>query len=321
MFGLFLLPPLLLAAPLLYTAHVQADRLVRPRRTAAPHTPARLGIPHWEEVSFTTADGLTLRGWFVPPRPGTNGAAVVCAHGTAGHRGHLLAHAAALHGEGYGVLLFDLRAHGESGGRVSGVGLHEHRDVLAALEYLRSRPDVDARRVALLGHSMGGAAVLRAAARTPHARAVVSISSAASLAPNVASGVRAFTRLPAFPLAPLIVWVAERRVRGRMRDMRPADDARLLRGRPLLLIHGDGDRVVGIGNGRRLRDAHGSARLLEIAGAGHLGVIGPRHLAAYRQELLGFLGQHLRPDGPGPAAPPQRRDAELPRTEPEAAHL
>ncbi|MBB5234775.1 alpha/beta hydrolase [Deinococcus budaensis] len=292
MSGLFLLP--LLAAPLLFAAHIQADRLVRPRRTAAPHTPARLGIAHWEDVSFTTGDGLTLRGWFVPPRPDSGGAAVVCAHGTAGHRGHLLAHAAALHAEGYGALLFDLRAHGESDGSVSGVGLHEHRDVLAALEYVRSRPDVDARRVALLGHSMGGAAVLRAAARTPHARAVVSIASAASLAENVASGVRAFTHLPAFPLAPLVVWVAERRTRGRMRDMRPVADAARLRDQPLLLIHGDADRVVGIENGRRLREAHGSAQLLEIAGAGHLGVIGPRHLARYHGAMLGFLRLHLR---------------------------
>ncbi|WP_216322194.1 alpha/beta hydrolase [Deinococcus aestuarii] len=295
------LSPLLLAAPLLLTAHVQADRLVRPRRTRAVHTPDHLGVTSWEDVAFTTADGVTLRGWFVPPAPGADGASVVCVHGTGGHRGHLLLHAAALHREGYGVLLFDLRAHGESGGRVSGLGLHELHDVLAALDHVRARPDVDPGRVALLGHSMGGAAVLRAAARTPHARAVVSIASAAGLAENVVSGVRAFTRLPVPALAPLIVWVAERRTRGRMRDMRPVKDVARLRDQPLLLIHGDADRVVGVENGRRLRDAHGSARLLEIPGAGHLGVIGPRHLTRYRAELLGFLREHLRP---GTAPPP-----------------
>ncbi|WP_102124730.1 alpha/beta hydrolase [Deinococcus planocerae] len=301
MFGLIIVSPLLLAAPLLLTAHVQADRLVRPRRTHAAHSPDHLGVTSWEDVSFTTADGVPLRGWFVPPASGADGATVVCAHGTGGHRGHLLLHAAALHREGYGVLLFDLRAHGESGGRVSGLGLHEERDVLAALEHVRTRPDVDPGRVALLGHSMGGAAVLRAAARTPHARAVVSVASAASLASNVASGVRAFTRLPVPALAPLIVWVAERRVGARMRDMRPVDDVARLQDRPLLLIHGDADRVVGIENGRRLREAHGSARLLEIPGAGHLGVIGPRHLARYRAELLGFLHLHLRSEMTGGA--------------------
>lgn len=110
----------------------------------------------------------------------------------------------------------------------------------------------------------------------------------------MASGVRAFTRVPVPALAPLIVWVAERRVGARMRDMRPVDDAARLRDRPLLLIHGDADRVVGTEKGRRLREAHGGARRLEIPGAGHLGVIGPRHLARYRGELLDFLREHLR---------------------------
>lgn len=301
--GLLLAPLPILAGALAYVAHTQAERLVRPPRTQPPHLPSRVGIGHWEDVQFTTADGLTLRGWFVPPaEPG--GSAVVLTHGTGGHRGHLLLLAGALHAHGHGLLLFDLRQHGRSDGEVSSFGIHEVQDVLAALAYLRTRPEVDGARLGLLGHSMGGAASLRAAVRDEQVRAVVSISSAASLAENVAEGVRALTRLPAFPLAPLTVWMAERRAGGRASEMRPIDAVIRLRDRPMLLIHGDADRLVRIANGRRLQQAAGpETRLIEIAGAGHRTVIGPRHVPAYRDEVLAFLERHLRP------APSHLRDA------------
>jgi uncharacterized protein len=51
-----------------------------PRLPVRCPTPADVGL-HYEEVSFPTADGLTLRGWFIP---GQNGAAILFARGGAG---------------------------------------------------------------------------------------------------------------------------------------------------------------------------------------------------------------------------------------------
>jgi hypothetical protein len=67
---------------------------------------ARLGAPH-ENVSFTTSDGLKLKGWSVPSR---NGAAVIAFPGRKGPQKQ----ARMLVRHGYGVLLFDRRGEGES---------------------------------------------------------------------------------------------------------------------------------------------------------------------------------------------------------------
>jgi hypothetical protein len=121
----------------------------------------------YENVSFTTSDGLRLRGWYVPSR---NGAAVIAFPGRRGPQ----AHARMLARHGYGVLLFDRRGEGASEGDGNMFGWGGDRDILAAVEYLQSRPDVDPGRVGGIGLSVGGELMLQAAAETPGLAAVVS---------------------------------------------------------------------------------------------------------------------------------------------------
>jgi uncharacterized protein len=127
---------------------------------------ANLGAPH-EDVSFTTADGLELRGWYVPSR---NGAAVIAFPGRSGPQPH----ARMLARHGYGVLLFDRRGEGESEGDPNAFGWGGEADVKAAIEFLRGRPDVDRGRIGGLGLSVGGELMLQTAAETRALAAVVS---------------------------------------------------------------------------------------------------------------------------------------------------
>ena len=132
-------------------------------------TPADHGLLY-EEVVIPTADGLELRGWYVP---GSNRAAVIALHGMASNRLMMLEPAAVLARHGYGVLLLDLRAHGESEGDLYPFGGPEAEDVRAAAEFLTQRADVDPGRIGLLGFSLGAQTGLLGAARTPAIRAVV----------------------------------------------------------------------------------------------------------------------------------------------------
>ena len=121
----------------------------------------------YEDVAFTTSDGLRLEGWYVPSK---NGATVIVFPGRKGPQ----APARILVRHGYGVLLFDRRGEGESEGDPNALGWAGTRDLKAAISYLQARPDVDDRRIGGLGLSVGGELLLQAAAETDELKAVVS---------------------------------------------------------------------------------------------------------------------------------------------------
>jgi hypothetical protein len=75
---------------------------------------------------------------------------------------------------GYGVLLFDRRGEGESDGKSNLLGWGGDKDILAAIQFLESRPDVDPGRIGGIGLSVGGELMLQAAAETDGLAAVVS---------------------------------------------------------------------------------------------------------------------------------------------------
>jgi uncharacterized protein len=133
-------------------------------RTKVPA--ANLGADY-EQVAFTTKDGLKLKGWYVPSR---NGAAVVAFPGRRGPQKQ----ARVLVRHGYGVLLFDRRGEGESDGDPNAFGWAMDRDLKAAAAFLQRRPDVEANKIGGIGLSVGGEMLLQAAAESKVFRAVVS---------------------------------------------------------------------------------------------------------------------------------------------------
>lgn len=161
----------LLAATLLvaYVALplIHADSVAHPARVPlCCTTPSDAGF-EYEDVSFQAADGTLLRGWYLPSQ---NGAAVAIAHGAGGNRVGHLAQGAALARHGYGVLLFDLRAHGESEGDTATFG---GADLAAAARYLATRNDVDPGKIGAWGFSLGGLVAIQATAETDLIAAVV----------------------------------------------------------------------------------------------------------------------------------------------------
>ena len=136
------------------------------------HT-ARAGVPVAklgatpENVSFTTSDGLSLKGWFVPS---WNGATVIAFPGRSGPQKH----ARMLIKHGYGVLLFDRRGEGASEGDPNIFGWVGDRDLHAAVAFLRNRSDVDPERIGGIGFSVGGEMLIHAAAHSDAFKAIVS---------------------------------------------------------------------------------------------------------------------------------------------------
>jgi uncharacterized protein len=140
-----------------------------PRASLGDDNPGTLGL-EYTDVSFRTPDGARLAGWYLPS---DNRAAVIVLHGASSTRSAVLGQAAVLARHGYGVLLFDARGAGRSGGRAMNFGWYGEGDVAAALEWLEHRPDVDPGRIGAFGASMGGEVAIGALGADNRLRAVV----------------------------------------------------------------------------------------------------------------------------------------------------
>jgi fermentation-respiration switch protein FrsA (DUF1100 family) len=122
-------------------------------------------LPAGEDVAFDTADGLRLRGWFVPAATGKSQATVLVLNGNAGNRAARAPLAAELSRAGLSVLLLDYRGYGGNPGSPSERGLLA--DARAARAYLATRGDVDPARLVYFGESLGAAVAVQLAAERP----------------------------------------------------------------------------------------------------------------------------------------------------------
>jgi dipeptidyl aminopeptidase/acylaminoacyl peptidase len=255
------------------------------------------------DVRLVAADGLVLRGWYVPSR---NGAAVVMAHGLSQTRADLLPEARILKAAGYGVLLFDLRAHGESEGATSTWGDKERLDVRAALDFVRAQPDVDPERVGALGFSIGSAAVAEVAAKDPGVRAVVLLSPFNTLWLAAAYDFRRFGFVSqSGALMPF--WR-----RGiAIEEVRTIDAVEHIRPRPLLIVMGTEE------SGQPLADelfakVREYAQTWRIQGAGH-GNFAATEPVEYPRRLRAFLDAALLTPK-APEVPQAHQAPEAPET-------
>ena len=138
----------------------------RPSGTELEDSPADYGV-EFEEVEFKSRCGdVLLDGWYLTGQVGAP--VVVFVHGVGVTRTAcgMTRIAADLVGRGFGVLMFDLRGHGLSGGKRLSGGWHERMDVLGAYDYLHAR-GVSSEKIGLMGLSMGAGAAALAAAEEP----------------------------------------------------------------------------------------------------------------------------------------------------------
>ncbi|PZG40885.1 alpha/beta hydrolase, partial [Spongiactinospora gelatinilytica] len=160
-------------------------------RSPILYSPGDQGLAY-EDVTFPSADGVPLEGWFIPA-PGSN-KLVIANHPIGFNRSGMPAHLEpwrwqwessgnALeinfipdyripHEAGFNVLAYDLRSHGHSGegnGGVTSGGIYEARDVIGSLKYARDRRDTRDMAVGLFSRCLGAIATFAAMARAPEA--------------------------------------------------------------------------------------------------------------------------------------------------------
>ncbi|MGI9146865.1 MAG: alpha/beta hydrolase [Chloroflexota bacterium] len=269
----------------------RANQQLHPKRTTGGSYDLSAELASSEAVAFTSSDGIPLAGTFVAPR---NGAVVVLAHGLAADRVQLLGEAQLLVEHGYGILLFDERAHGASGGSLSTWGYLESGDVERAVDFIGQRTQLSVGQIGLLGFSIGGTAVVRAAIGDPRIGAVIVEADFGSVADEFRYMFQRYGPLSQLPA----LWA----IQASGLDLAALEPDRMLRSlhpRPLLLVYGSHDSSVPATEALRMaRSAGPLSSLLMIDTAEHGGFIRTA-TAQYSERLISFLDTSLLRRGSG----------------------
>lgn len=246
-----------------------ARRAIR-RGLAAPRIPERadpgsLGLS-FRTVEFPTANGRTLRGWFMPAAV-DNASAVAVLHGWGGNAETMLPLAGPLHRAGHAVLLFDARCHGMSDADDFASLPRFAEDLGHALDWLRGQPGIDLQRIAAIGHSVGAGAALLVASRSAALAAVVSIAAFAHPDAMMRRWL-AWRRIPYRPVGWAILEYVQHVIGTRFERIAPVNTIRSVRC-PVLLAHGTEDTTVPVDEARQIyaNRSHDRVELLLMQGS------------------------------------------------------
>jgi pimeloyl-ACP methyl ester carboxylesterase len=154
-------------------------RMTHPARTQLYGSPRDFQVilqkPMWFDEKWKNLDSTQSAGWFLSR--GKPGPAIILSHGYGSNRSELLTLAFELWKAGYHVLLYDMRGHGESTVKWSGLGTYEKDDLLSAIKFLKNKKteageDLVDGRVGLFGVDMGGYISLVASSQDSAVKAV-----------------------------------------------------------------------------------------------------------------------------------------------------
>lgn len=160
-------------------AFYMIHRLAHPPATQLYGSPRDFQIimqkPMWYEEKWNNSDSTQSVGWFLSRDKAAP--AIILSHGYGSNRSELLTLSFELWKAGYHVLVYDLRGHGESPVKWSGLGTYEKDDLLSAIKFLKERKSESGQllldgRVGLYGVDLGGYVSLVASAQDPMVKAV-----------------------------------------------------------------------------------------------------------------------------------------------------
>ena len=203
----------------------QRSLMYHPDTTRTP--PAEAGLPQAQELILDTTDGEKIVVWHIPPRDGKP--VVLYFHGNGGSLAMRANRFRKLTADGVGLLGLSYRGYGGSTGSPSEAGLIA--DAMAVYVFAATR--YPSARIAVWGESLGTGVAVALAAQYPVAR--VLLESPYTSTADIAAAV--------YPFVP---------VRWLMKDQFRSDERAGKISAPVMVLHGENDRVVPIEFGERL---------------------------------------------------------------------
>jgi alpha-beta hydrolase superfamily lysophospholipase len=246
-----------------------------------------------EDFTVRARDGIELRGWKIRP-PAPNGDWVLVYHGLSDNRTGCLGHAEFLLRHGYGVVMMDSRAHGDSGGDLATYGWKERYDTVTITDALYATEKVH--HLYALGVSYGAAIAVQSAAIEPRIEAVSAedtFSNMREVSYDYA-GVHAGSWLGKSLFRPgsmMAMHSVEKEGGFKPEDVSP-EKAVAARPFPILLICGTRDFTIPCRHSERIyKSAAGPKELWVVHGAGHAAALGQAP-AEYEKRVISFFEKY-----------------------------
>ncbi|WP_420574907.1 alpha/beta hydrolase [Kordia sp.] len=273
------------------TIHVAPYAIIQPQKINLAITPTQLNLKS-EKLIIKTKDDIELKGYWIQPKTGNTKGVMILLHGIGGCKEHFLDLAGNLASKGIASIVFDGRAHGESGGQYCTYGFYEKHDIAAVVDVIKQRNS--SVKVGIWGNSLGGAIAIQAL----------------ELDKRIDFGIieSTFTELDQ------IVYEYKKNILGGF-GLRFVSDAALHEAgnianfnpdmvkpiqsvkniqQPIFLAHGDHDQNINYTYGKRLYENLASAEkefvLVKDAGHFNLGQIGGE---TYAKKLMNFIEKQL----------------------------
>ncbi|MFA5834603.1 MAG: alpha/beta hydrolase [Bacteroidota bacterium] len=209
-----------------------------------PISPSQLGLT-FDDFRFTASDGESqLSAWFIAAEKPVG--TIIYLHGVADNKMSDLLLAKVFHDNHFHVLIYDSRAHGESGGRYCTYGYHEKYDVQKAIDEVRkigAEKKIVVGNIGVFGTSMGAAIALQAASIEPRIRAIVAEAAFATLRQITVDYQKRLMRLPWHFLRNISMKRSEVIAHFKHREVSPLAAVSKIHA-PIFFIHGIEDKFI-----------------------------------------------------------------------------
>nr|WP_321412603.1 alpha/beta fold hydrolase [uncultured Carboxylicivirga sp.] len=250
-------------------------------------TPADFNL-NSDDLVIKTSDGLDLKGYIIYSNRNSQKGTIIMVHGIRSCKEYFLPMAKILSDSCYNVVLFDLRAHGQSEGKYCTFGYHEKEDLSILVDTLLNNEKLTD-NIGIWGQSLGAAVSLQAMSVKPEIKFGIIESTFSDFETIVHDYTPNFIGFDIPLLTDYFIYRS-----GRIADFTPSDVKPFLSAQnvhqPILMVHGTKDDRIKINYGRTNFEhlASKDKEFIEVSDANHLNVwrVGGE---SYRTRIFEFL--------------------------------
>ena len=265
--------------------------IIQPPRIHENINPKDLGL-NGEALNIQVEDSINLKGYWIKSRQDTAKGLIILIHGIGGCKEHFLGLASNLANEGIESIVFDGRAHGESGGEFCTYGFYEKQDISKIIDFIKSKNSTI--KIGIWGNSLGGAIAIQALEFDKRIEFGIIESTFTDLSQIVFDyKKRLFKGVGIRSLSNYVLQRAGKIGNFNAEKVKPIESVKNIN-QPIFIAHGDADKNISFKYGQMLFDKLKSKdkQFVLVKGGGHFGLF-KQGGKVYENKIMDFIQRQL----------------------------